>query len=375
MSRSTHPAHGALCYRLNFVGGQHEEGLMLLAALRDLQWRRKRFAITVIGTALVFAMGLLMSGLANAFSVEIDRTLQQSEGDRWIAPSGVPGPFSAGTNVVLDESDLVARFPGVTRADPLLFTRTVAKVAGKNIDINLFGSVPGGLGAPRPSHGRKPNTSGEALVAKRLAAVGDHFTIAGQSFEVVGTVDKASLVAGSPSVFLTLNDAQRLSTNGQNVASMIVTKGVPKSLPAGLTAFDKRQTHDDLARPLANATRSIELIRVLLWLVAALIVASVIYLSALERTRDFAVFKSAGVRTTAIGAGLALQAIVIALTASVVGGGIALLLAPTFPMDVVISAGALMFLPALAIIVGLVASLAGLNRVAKVQPALAFGGP
>jgi putative ABC transport system permease protein len=348
---------------------------MLLAALRDLQWRRKRFAITVIGTALVFAMGLLMSGLANAFSVEIDRTLQQTEGDRWVAPTGVPGPFSAGTNVTLDGGDLVARFPGATRADPLLFTRTVAKVTGKNVDINLFGTVPDGLGAPKPSHGRKPIKSGEALVASRLAAVGDHFVIMGLSFEVVGTVGKASLVAGSPSVFLTLADAQRLSTNGQNVASMIVLKGVPTSVPAGMTAFDNRQTHADLARPLGNATRSIELIRILLWLVAALIVASVIYLSALERTRDFAVFKSAGVPTASIGAGLALQAVVIALTASVVGGGIALLLAPSFPMDVVISSGALMFLPALAIIVGLVASLAGLNRVAKVQPALAFGGP
>ena len=47
------------------------------------------------------------------------------------------------------------------------------------------------------------------------------------------------------------------------------------------------------------------MIAVLLWIVAALIVGSVIYLSALERTRDFAVFKAVGVSTRSVIAGLA----------------------------------------------------------------------
>jgi putative ABC transport system permease protein len=197
----------------------------------------------------------------------------------------------------------------------------------------------------------------------------------GRRFVVVGTVHKASLIAGSPSVFLTLDDAQAMLTNGQNLASMIVTTGSLPALPAQLTLFDRDATRADLARPLKNATQSIDFIRTLLWMVAALIVASVIYLSALERTRDFAVFKATGVPTRAIGAGLALQAITIALTASIVGAVLAVLIAPKFPMDVVISRGSLLFLPVLAVIVGIVSSLVGLRRIAQVQPAVAFGGP
>jgi putative ABC transport system permease protein len=349
---------------------------MLVAALRDLQWRRKRFAITVLGTALVFSMGLLMSGLANAFTVEVDRTLDQSGGDRWVAPSSAAGPFSAGINIPVDGvGGIAGGIDGIERADPVLFTRTVAEVDGEAFDVNLFGVVPGGLGAPQASKGRTPAETGEAMVARRLAGVGDQVVILGRSFTVVGSVNKASLIAGGPSVFLVLGDAQALVANGQNLASMIVTKGVPASVPDGLTAFDRRQTTDDLNRPLKNAIQSIAFIRVLLWMVAALIVASVIYLSALERTRDFAVFKATGVPTRAIGAGLALQAVVIALAASIVGAVLALLIAPRFPMDVVISRGSLLFLPALAVIVGLVASLVGLRRIALVQPAVAFGGP
>ena len=50
-------------------------------------------------------------------------------------------------------------------------------------------------------------------------------------------------------------------------------------------------------------------------------------------------------------------------------------LAPLFPMVVVIPMHAYLALPAIAIAVGLLASVAGLRRAVAVDPALAFGGP
>jgi putative ABC transport system permease protein len=349
---------------------------VLWAALRDLQWRRKRFLITVLGTALVFAMSLLMSGLSNGFDVEISRTLRQSGGTRWIAPASAVGPFTAGINIDVDLLDraLPGGVAGVTRADPVLFARSVAVVDERAVDVNLFGVRVGGLGAPAPANGRAATAAGEVVVASRIASVGETIVLAGSAMSVVGTVPRASLFA-SPSVFVTLAEAQRLVAGGRNRASMIVTDGVPASLPSELRAFEFDEVAEDLARPLQNATQSIDLIRVLLWAVAALIVASVIYLSALERMRDFAVFKATGSSTAAISVGLVLQAVTIAVAASVIGAAVATLVAPRFPMDVSISTGALLFLPALAVGVGVLASLVGVRRIATVQPAAAFGGP
>ena len=73
------------------------------------------------------------------------------------------------------------------------------------------------------------------------------------------------------------------------------------------------------------------MIAVLLWVVAALIVGSVIYLSALERTRDFAVLKAVGVSTRSVLAGLCLQAVIVAVVAAVLGGLLSLVLGPLFP--------------------------------------------
>jgi putative ABC transport system permease protein len=113
----------------------------------------------------------------------------------------------------------------------------------------------------------------------------------------------------------------------------------------------------------------------LLWIVAALIVGAVVYLSALERMRDFAVFKAIGVATRSVLAGLVLQAIVVALVAAAFGAALSRLLGPLFPMHVIVPAPAYPLLAAIAVAIGLLASAAAVRRAATVDPALAFGGP
>lgn len=65
----------------------------------------------------------------------------------------------------------------------------------------------------------------------------------------------------------------------------------------------------------------------------------------------------------------------VARSAAVVGGILSLLLAPLFPMTVVVPLSAFVALPAIATVIGLLASVAGLRRVVAIDPALAFGGP
>jgi putative ABC transport system permease protein len=130
-----------------------------------------------------------------------------------------------------------------------------------------------------------------------------------------------------------------------------------------------------MVRPLHGAQLALSYVSILLWAVAALIVGSLIYLSALERTRDFAVFKALGVTTYSVLAGLALQAVLVAMVAGVVAGLLAVLLGPLFPMLVAVTTSAFLSLEATAIAIGLLASLAGLRRAVAVDPVLAFGGP
>jgi putative ABC transport system permease protein len=340
---------------------------VLRAALRDLQWRWKRFVIAMVGVGLVFAMGLIMTGLSESFSLEVDRTLQAVDADMWAVTADASGPFTS--FVPVPDS---AAGPG---ASPVMVLRQTISDAGALADIIVVGVEPGHLGSPRATDGVDLGGSGEAVVDESLdvAGLGDTFSVGGAGFRVVGTVSGQRLYAGLPVVYVPLRDAQALAVGGQPLATAFLF-AAPSRVPAGLKTMSNGDVKADLLRPLRDARSSIAFVRLLLWVVAATIIGSVLYLQAMERTGDFAVFKATGTSTLEIGMGLALQAVVLSLAAAVLAALLATVLAPLFPLHVEIPTTAFLLLPVVTVVVGLLASLVALRKTATVQPALAFGG-
>ena len=127
--------------------------MMWQATLRDLQWRRRRFMIAITGTALVFAMSLLMSGLAASFTLETDRTLKHDRCRRLDRASGGVGPVHALALIPDTTSEQVAAAPGVTKAESIIYLHQT--IGEKPKDINLFGVVSGGFAEPTVTKGRQ----------------------------------------------------------------------------------------------------------------------------------------------------------------------------------------------------------------------------
>ena len=99
-----------------------------LVSFRDLQWRRRRFAIAVVATALVFALGLILSGVSASFDNEIDRTVDSFGADVWLVRAGTLGPFTAPTTMPAVPSQ--RRAPPPRRAE----SRSCARARGYNDD-------------------------------------------------------------------------------------------------------------------------------------------------------------------------------------------------------------------------------------------------
>ncbi|MCX6521636.1 MAG: ABC transporter permease [Actinobacteria bacterium] len=338
---------------------------MLAAALQDLLWRKKRFVIALTATSLVFSMTLVMAGLSAAFPNEIGRLLDRLGGELYYAKAGSNGPFSAGGVVTADSA------PAGSAA--VLYSVATVRLDGDLKQVSLFGVDPTGTANPEVSSGRSLAASGELVVASSLVKrPGDTIVLGSIDLEVVGVIDDLTLFGGQGTVFLPLSDAQILVADGQDVASFFVGPATDDR-STSLAVFDRATAKDDLLRPLEGATGSIAFIGILLWIVAACIIGSVVFLSALERTRDFAVFKATGASTISIGIGLIAQAVVIAVFASAVAVVLAMVLAPVFPMPVEIPTSAMALLPVLAVVAGVLSSLIGLRRAVSVPPALAFG--
>ena len=229
---------------------------------------------------------------------------------------------------------------------------------------------------PPVSEGRPPSTPDEVAVSSTLGRrLGEDLHVGARTLRIVGIVPNSTALAKMPNIFLTTQGLQQLAYNGQPMITSIGIIGTPRQLPARYQTVDRTVGVSDLLRPLKVAVDAITIVAFLLWIVAVLIVGSLVYLSALERLRDFAVFKAIGVPTHSILAGLALQTVVVALFAAALGVILAQLLAPLFPMTVVVPMRAYLALPVIATVIGLLASVAGLRRAVAVDPALAFGGP
>jgi len=349
---------------------------MLMAALRDMQWRRRRFVIAVLSTAIIFAMTLVLTGLANGFRVEADKTVDSLGVDLFVVKAGASGPFVGATPFAPVELRRIANAAGVDAAAPLAYAGGTATLDGSTRNVDIFGAPENGPGMPAVSQGRPPSTPNEVAVSSTLGkGIDDEVEIASHKLRVVGIVENSTALANLPNVFLTTAGAQELVYAGEPLVASIGVRGALEEAPAGYRTIDRNGAVEDLLRPLKVAVNSITIVAVLLWVVAALVVGSVIYLSALERLRDFAVFKAIGVPTKSIAAGLAMQAIIVALLAALVGAGLSMLLGPLFPMQVIVPVEAFIALPAIAIAIGLIASATGLHRAVSVDPALAFGGP
>lgn len=346
---------------------------MIHAAVRDLFHRRRRYLISSFGCALVFAMSLVMTGLSAAFGVEWQRTVEALGAEGFLTPAQLSGPFTGASPFEAE------RLPD--GAAPLAFAVQTATATGTTasepVTVAMMGVQAGSTHEPRVSGGRQLSGTGEVLASNRSPfGVGDRVRISGRSFEVVGTLAELSVNGGMPGVVVSLADAQEILFRGLPLVTAGIVAGDVGAVapPSGLQVQTAAAATEDALRLLASARRSIDFVKVLLWVVAALIVGSVTFLSVIERLRDFAVFKAIGTSAGSIAAGVVLQAVALALVSSLLGAAIGWLIAPAFPMPVAISATATVLLPALGSAVGAVASLFGLSRVLRVEPALAFGG-
>jgi putative ABC transport system permease protein len=347
---------------------------VLITTLRDLQWRSRRFLIAGLGAAVVFALTLVLAGLSASFSVEATRTVDMIGADAWVVRSGVHGAFTTVSVVPVSVAAQVRALPGVKQADPLIVLHHTVGFHGTK-DVNVVAYVPGGLGQPRLHEGRLPARPGEVVVDESLGApLGTRIPLAGRELAVVGRTKGVTINAGQPVVFLRLRDAQQLLVAGADVATAVVTRGTPTRAPAGYAVRDRDQTRADLLRPLKGAIDSLHLTLGLLWVVAGCVIGSVVYLSVLERVRDFAVYKATGWTTSALATGLALQAVLLSTAAALLGLVLAQLLLPFFPLTFSVPLSSRVMLPVVGAVVGLLASAAGLRRAVGVEPALAFGG-
>jgi putative ABC transport system permease protein len=193
-------------------------------------------------------------------------------------------------------------------------------------------------------------------------------------FTVVGRVHNRTLLGGTPIIYMTLPDAQTLALGGRPMVTAVVTNGSPSQVPAGLAVFSNHAVEQSTLQALSAGVKSINNSKIFMWIVAAIIIAALLYVSALQRVRDFAILKALGSSSLLLFGSLALQAVTVTLLAAAFALIISNFMGGMFAQPVDIPASAYATLPIVAVVVGLLSSLVALRRATGADPAAAFGG-
>jgi len=348
---------------------------VLTITVRDLLYRWRQFAIAIVGAALVFSVALSLTGMAAGFKAEARSTTTSLGAVRWVVPAGAGGPFTSTSFFDQSVADQLKSVPGAQAAAPVVTFRTSVSKNGVPTNAMVIGYRPADLKGPRITAGRTLQGPGEAVADSSLhARIGQQLTLGSQTLTVVGKTSGKTALGGTPVMFAGLADVQRAVLGGRPVASAVVVTGVPQSVPGGLRVMTNGEVESDLLRPLKSAQQTIGNTRLLMWVVAGVIIGMVTYLAALDRIRDFAVLKAVGSSNSVLAFSLCIEAIITSLLAGALAMVFAKLLRGIYSLPIVITGTAYLLLPVVALVVGILASLAALRRTLRVDPALAFAG-
>ncbi len=348
---------------------------MIRISLRDLQWRRRRFVIVVIVASLAFGLALVMSGVTNQLSREGRSTVALFHTDQWVVAAGVSGPFTSSQLIDGHLTQVISTDRGALSVSPILIGRTAVGA----VDVNIVGYDPNSTNLPaKLAAARARTTEPDGLVAdvSLHRSIGDRIRLGSEDLPVVAIVEGTGFFFSAPTVFLPLPVVQRLLFAGQDVISAVLVQGDLDATAVaglGLAVRTNAQVTADFERVIKSSADTIGMVNLLLWLMAAGIVAAIVYVSVLERSPDFATLKAIGATTSSLFGGLMVQAALISVASAAVSVAVSQGIAPTFSFPVSIALSAYLQLVVIALVVGIAASFVGIRKISRIDPALAFG--
>ena len=346
---------------------------MWLVGMRDVQYRYRRFLIAIAVTALVFGIAVAIDGIKQTLRGEPADLVTNFRADTWVVRKGSHGVFA--TTAVLPASvvDTLRTTPGVRSAEPVVTGRTTV-MTGKRQSVDIIG-YDLRRGGPEITEGRATNGDREVVTGDGIdVAVGDRLRTTSGTFRVVGHANGSRYNGGTATLFLTPQGAQRVSVDSQPLVMGVAVRGRPESLPAGTASATNAALVSELRLAIKSASGTIDFVALLTWLIAAGVIGAIVYLTAIERTRDFAVLRATGSPKRLVVGGLMIQSLLVALVAAVLAVPLAFVLRIFMPLPVTISGSSVVQILLVGIVVGVLASLAAVRRAVTTDPALAFGG-
>ena len=399
-------------------------------ALKDVRHNLGRFALTTGGVGLLLMIVMAMGGIYRGIVEDATLLVERLDADLWVVQRDTRGPFAEVSRLPRNLVDRVRVVRGVSQTRGFVF-HTIQRPnpidpAGPPLRMAVLG-----LDWPQDRGDWLTLTAGRPLARNHFEMIADRslglsldqsLRLGKERYRVVGTTRDMMASSGDGLAFLTLTDAlaiqfdtpaeairleraSRMVRGDRDEATAIQPSLLeriaqpnaelpvfsPTPLSAVLVQLEPGANADQVARTLdawgdvtvytqedqrqllltgnvEKVRRQIGLFRGLLTVIAAIIMALILYTLTLDKLHSIALLKLLGAPNRMI-VGLILQQ---ALILGGLGYGIALLIGrrlfPMFPRRVILDNGDLLQLAAIVLVISVLASGLGVIKAMRVSP-------
>lgn len=400
-------------------------------AVKDIRHNLGRFALTAVGIGMLLMVVMGMGGIYRGIVEDATLLIDRIGADLWIVQHDTRGPFAEVSRV---PSNLVHRalaVPGVVEAREFVYHTIHREHDGRPLRIAVLG-----LSWPHDKGEWVPLAAGRPLARNHFEMIadqslglrlGERVPLGKETYTVVGISTNMLSSAGDGLAFFTMTDAQaiqfdesgeavrleraaRQARGGRSEIGTLQPSLLERAtLPAvEHPAIPRRQISavvvrvgpdarvEDVVSILAGwgdvtvhtqdgqrefllkgsvdkARRQIGLFRVLLTVIAAIIMALILYTLTLDKLHAIALLKLIGASNVVILRLILQQALIL----GVVGYGIAYFLGqrvfPLFPRRVILTNEDLLQLAGIVLVISVVSSVLGIGKALRVLPNEALG--
>ncbi|MCJ7439195.1 MAG: FtsX-like permease family protein [Acidimicrobiia bacterium] len=361
-------------------------------ALREMRRAKVRFGMLMGAVGLLVFLILfqqtLLTTLLNFFSGALENQSAQVVVYNEEARKNLEGSV-----VTPEQVAQTAGVRGVARAEPLGQGSFTVRTSEETLDASIFGYVLGGPGAPtRLEAGRLPRGAGEGVAsdtdAGRGLAIGDRVQVLGPDgntpIRIVGLASE-SRFSVDPSIFVSYRTFEA-TTRTKNPDAALITPSVvavtaasgvdPEVLASritrqvpGVEALDRATAVVSLPG-VSGVTTSFNIILTLAFIVVTLVIGIFFVILTVQKANALTLLRAIGA-----GTGYLTRALLVQVFAVVIGGvaiGAALLAlaalgsSPDFPIS--FDLGTVLTRGALVAVLAVIASLAAIRRVLRLDP-------
>ena len=362
-------------------------------ALRNLFEGRTRFVMSVGGIALAMLLVLVLDGVFAGAMRQVTAYMDHTDFDVVVAQDGVRNMHMTVSYFPRAKLREIRRVRGVAEVDPILYTTDFLVKDEERSIVYVIGSEPAKTGGPwamtqgRADPGKDGIIVDERIAGRMRVGVGEEVTVMGRDFRITG-LTKGTVSITNSIAFVRLEDfeAARGLQGRVSYALVRTTPGADRAEVARRIGREVDDVSVQTKRGFADSERriiqdmSVEIMRMMnliALLIGLAVVGLTVYTTTLAKLREYGILKALGagdlrlvgvVLTQAAVSMAAAMAIALVLAWAAVGALDAL----ESNVRLVVETASVVRVAVASAVIGAVASVIPIARVARLDPVEVF---